>query len=225
MSQRNIIKQMNRYYEKRAPLHNGLMGYTNNVKMEKLLEPFITRFEKYVVNQDVLEIACGTGNWTQVLAKRAHSVLATDINASVIEIAKTKNYLNAEVNFQVVDAYALESVKGTFTFAFAADWFSHIPKSMIANFVGSLHSKLVKGAKVIFIDMMPSEALNEMFSHYDGEGNLIHKRNLPDGEEFYVVKNFPTENDLKEIFENQVEDFEFYQHLPLKRWMLTYTKK
>ena len=34
-----------------------------------------------------LEIACGTGNWTQVLGKRAGNVLTTDINELMLDIA------------------------------------------------------------------------------------------------------------------------------------------
>lgn len=225
MQGKELVRQMNSYYAQNAPLHDKLMGYTDNLYMEKLLAPLIRRFEKYITNQVVLEIACGTGNWTQVLAKRARSVLATDINSSVLKIAKKKNYPRNKVIFKIADAYALQKTEGKYTLAFAADWWSHIPRSMIPAFVEGLHTKLVKEAKVIFVDMLPSESLDRMFSHYDEEGNLIHKRSLSDGKEFYVVKNFPTEKELKEVFKGLVKDFEFYQHLPLKRWVLTYTKK
>ena len=126
---------------------------------------------------------------------------------------------------KIANAYSLEKLKGKFTVAFAADWWSHIPKSAIPEFIEGLHSKLSRGAKVIFLDMLPSESLNKMYSHHDEEGNLIHKRTFADGEEFYVVKNFPTEKELKDIFKDKVIDFEFYQDLPLRRWMLSYTKR
>jgi ubiquinone/menaquinone biosynthesis C-methylase UbiE len=225
MQAKELIQQMNTYYARRAPLHDNLMGYTDNARMEELLAPIIKRLERYLIDQEVLEIACGTGNWTQVLAKRARSVLATDINSSVLEIAKRKSYPKGKVTFKLADAYALQKIEVKFTTAFAADWWSHIPKSMIPSFIESLHTKLHKGARVIFIDMLPSESLDQMFSHYDKEGNLIHKRSLPEREEFYVVKNFPTEKELKEVFKGLVKDFEFYQYLPLKRWMLTYTRR
>lgn len=225
MDKNNLIEQMNAYYQKRAPLHDKFMGYSTNVKMEELLAPIIRHFEEYMTGKDVLEIACGTGNWTQVLAKRARSVLATDIKKSVLEIARTKSYMGGKVIFKVADAYALETVNGKFNAAFAVDWWSHIPKSMISAFVKGLHRKLHTGARVIFIDMLPSESLDRMFSHYDKEGNLIHKRSLPDGQEFYVVKNFPAKIELMDVFDSIAEDIEFHEYSSLRRWMLSYRMK
>jgi len=225
MQKRSIIEQMNAFYEKQAPLHDKLMGYTDNARMEQLLAPLIKRFENCIAGQEVLEIACGTGNWTQVLAKRTRSVLATDISPAALDIARSKSYGNTEVTFRIADAYALENVPGTFTAAFAADWWSHIPKSNIVQFVEGVHRKLCTGAKVVFIDMMPSESLDRMFSHYDNEANLIHKRTLPDGQQFYVVKNFPTEEELRDVLDGLADDIEYYEHWSLRRWVLTYTFK
>ena len=66
------------YYDRRAPWHDKYMGYLGNGPMEELLSPIIRSIEPYITDRTVLEIACGTGNWTQVLAKRARTVLALD---------------------------------------------------------------------------------------------------------------------------------------------------
>ena len=54
--------------------------------------------------RDVLEVACGTGYWTQIISGSARSILATDINEEVLEIARHKTYPNHNVAFQIADA-------------------------------------------------------------------------------------------------------------------------
>jgi demethylmenaquinone methyltransferase/2-methoxy-6-polyprenyl-1,4-benzoquinol methylase len=225
MNTRDLIEHMNKYYAKRAPEHDYFMGYRGNKEMERLLGPMIEWFEDDVRGKDVLEIACGTGNWTQVLAKRARSVVATDVNKTIIKIARTKTYDNDRVRFQVADAYNLEKIDGSFNAAFAADWWSHIPRAALRPFVTGLKDRLRPRSRVVIIDMLSNERLNRWFSHYDDDGNLIHKRDFPDGEVFEVVKNFPTELELLEVLSGLADDIEYREHDILHRWMLTFATK
>jgi demethylmenaquinone methyltransferase/2-methoxy-6-polyprenyl-1,4-benzoquinol methylase len=225
MAYKNIVEEMNAYYAMHAPWHDGCMGYTSNEEMEKLLGPIIAWFEDYVWDKDVLEIACGTGNWTQVLARRARSVLGTDLSHPAREIAQQKTYEHAQVTFKAANAYALEGLTGTFGVAFAADWWSHIPKSWIPGFVEGLFTRLDAGARVILIDMLPREELDRMFSHYDDEGNATHLRRLPTGEVYHVVRNVPSEQELRAAFKDRAATMEYREHDPLRRWMFTLTTK
>ncbi len=225
MQDANILEQMNEYYEKRADLQDAVMGFTSEDRTEKLMAPILRRCESYLAQRDVLEIACGTGNWTQLLAKRARSVVATDINESLLEKAKCKSYPCDKVVFRAADAYKLGKLRGRFGAAFAADWWSHIPKSKIAVFLSGLHKRLKPGSPVIFVDMLPNRNLHRMFSHYDDEGNLIHRRSVPGNGDYFVIKNFPTEQELRETLVGIVDDFRYQEHLALQRWIVTYRTK
>jgi demethylmenaquinone methyltransferase/2-methoxy-6-polyprenyl-1,4-benzoquinol methylase len=218
-----LIQQMNQYYDRRAPWHDSYMGYTSNAEMELLLAPLIRRFEKYIANRDVLEIACGTGNWTQVLARRARSVTATDVNLSALDIARTKPF-EGTVTFEQADAYALEMLTGRFDVAFAGDWLSHVPKGAIPKFIRGLHERLQPEAKVIFLDMMPCKEFDAETVSFDCDGNRVSERTLLDGDKFFVVKNFPREDELRAVFAPFAADIEYYVDEPLKRWLLIYTR-
>jgi demethylmenaquinone methyltransferase/2-methoxy-6-polyprenyl-1,4-benzoquinol methylase len=218
---RKRIDEMNAYYDKVAPLHDGFMGYTTNEAMEELLGPIIKWVEPLVHDRKVLEIACGTGNWTQVLSKRAESVLATDQSEAYLEIARSKEYERDNITFLRADAYTLEGVRAEFDAAFAADWWSHIPRSFIPEFVASMMAKLRSGSAVVILDMLPSPSLDAMFSHYDEDGDGIHRRRFEDGTEFEVVKNFPTEAELREALGGYATGLLYREHDELRRWVLT----
>ena len=223
MKPEDLVRQMNEYYSRRARWHDTYMGYEDNTGMENLLGPIIGWFEAYIEGADVLELACGTGNWTQVLARRARSVTATDVNGSVLEIARSKSYASGNVDFRVADAYTLRGIPGTYNAAFAADWWSHVPKSLIPGFLKAVCGKLVPGSRVIIVDMLPAKNLTYLGTHRDEEGNLIHPRRLPSGEDFEVVKNFPTEEELVACVRGHGRDVEYRAHDGLRRWMLAFS--
>jgi ubiquinone/menaquinone biosynthesis C-methylase UbiE len=219
----DLIKEMNEYYRENVPYHDECMSYTDNLSMEKLLSPIIKKIESDITDKDVLEIACGTGNWTQVLSKRARSVMATDINEAYLAEAKKKPYQKDNVIFKVADAYTLDGIEGNFNLAFASDWWSHIPKSKIKDFIETLHSMLLPGSKIIMIDMLRKPELDRMFSHIDNEGNVIQKRTLPNGKEYHVVKNFPTEKELVNCLKGCGIKINYCEDTKLLRWILSYT--
>jgi ubiquinone/menaquinone biosynthesis C-methylase UbiE len=223
MSVEDLIKDMNEYYRENVPYHDECMSYTDNLSMEDLLAPIIKKIESDITDKDVLEIACGTGNWTQVLSKRARSVMATDINKAYLIEAKKKPYQKDNVIFKVADAYTLDGIDRKFNLAFASDWLSHIPKSKIKSFIETLHSKLLPGSKVIMIDMLRKPELDKMFSHIDEEGNVIQKRTLPNEKEYQVVKNFPTEKELVDHLKGYGIKINYCEDTELLRWILSYT--
>ena len=225
MSIENLIREMNEHYRECAPYHDGYMSYTNNFNMEKLLAPIIKRFEKDIIGKDVLEIACGTGNWTQVLSKRANKVLAIDFSEPHLIEARKKDYKKDNVVFKIADAYTLDGVDKNFNLGFAADFWSHMPKSKVRGFVETLHSKLLPNSKVIVLDMLPRKELDEMFSHMDQEGNIIQKRKLPNGKEYRVIKNFPTKEELFGYIKSYAFDVNYFEDDELLRWVLSYTVK
>ncbi len=225
MTEKDIIQETNRYYRARAPWHDDYMSYTNYDEMVKLLEPLVKPVQEAFAGRDVLEIACGTGTWTQVIARVANSVLATDVVDTMIDIAKVKTTGISTINYKAADAYSLGNIDAEFNAAFAADWWSHIPLSKIKQFLNALYSKLQTDSVVIFLDMLPDERLVGMTPHTDNEGNRIGVRTLPDGNEYEVIKNFQTKVELCDILEPFSKTIDYIEYDELKRWMIKYTLK
>jgi demethylmenaquinone methyltransferase/2-methoxy-6-polyprenyl-1,4-benzoquinol methylase len=150
--------------------------------------------------QAVLEIACGTGYWTQRIARSARSIVATDYNAEVLDIARHKAYPDNIVSFQQADAYELANVLGDFTAAFAGFWLSHVPRTRLAAFLATLHARLRSGAVVAMLDNVYVEGNSTPIARTDAEGNTYQIRQLSNGTRYEILKNFPTHAALRETF-------------------------
>lgn len=163
-----------------------------------------------IAGRDILEIACGTGFLTEAAAETARSIVATDVNEEMLAIAAQKLPYNEHVKFVQADAYTLDGITGNFTAAMAAAWFSHIPKSQRMEFFTNLHSRLQPGSLVVMIDNTYVEGVNNPLADYiDDEGNTYSSRKLKDGSDWQIVKNFPTEDELRQLLNGITEDIHF----------------
>lgn len=209
------MDQLVDYYAKRAPEYDRI--YEKPERQEDLGKLRETVRETFR-GEDVLEIACGTGYWTQDLADVARSVTAVDINESVLEIARRRR--GAErVRFEIADVYVLPELPPS-SACLCAFWWSHMPKGRIGQFLAGLHKKLMPGATVMFMDNCYVEGSSTSFSHKDAEGNTYQTRTLDDGSTHEVLKNFPTEEELRQAVAGAAE-FVSFRALTYY-WIFTY---
>ena len=171
----------------------------------------------------VLEVACGTGYWTQHIARTAKHVHACDINDSVLEIAREKPIAPGRATFFKADAITLDGVPAGCNAAFAGFWWSHVKKSELALFVKNLSLRLEPGSVVAILDNSFAHASSTPISRTDAEGNTYQVRTLASGEPFEVLKNFPKPEELAEYIrpvarEAHLESLTYY-------WLLVFTLK
>jgi len=146
----------------------------------------------------VLEVACGTGYWTQFIAPAAEHIVAIDTAPETIRMAR-KRITNSKVSFIDGDAYELEHDIGKFNAAFAGFWFSHIPKARRREFILGLNALLEPGSKVILIDNRYVEGSSSPLTQYDAHGNTYQTRILEDGTAHRILKNFPCASEFKSL--------------------------
>jgi len=208
------------YYADRAQEYERIYHKPERQDDLRWLRGFV---EQTFAGKHVLEIACGTGFWTEVLSRSAASVTATDINEEVLKIARTKPLDTQKVCFQRADAYALPAFAGQFTGGLAVFWWSHIPKARLRNFLVNLHRVFKPGSVMVFIDNVYVEGSSTPISHADTEGNAFQRRKLDDGSTHDVLKNFPTEQELRDTVTTLASDvrIEFLRYY----WTLTYIPK
>jgi SAM-dependent methyltransferase len=215
------IDDVARYYAARALFYDETAGYTDP-EAEKLRAPIRARYQELFAGHAVLEIACGTGYWTEAIAETAGSVLAVDINPSVILQAKDRCTHRRNVAFRIASAFTLDGVPGGFSAAFGIWWWSHVPRQRIPAFLSTLHSRLASGALVLFVDQLPYDARTR---RTDSLGNTLEQRVLPDGRAFEVVKNFPSEGEIRSALAGIADDVQYVVRLDEKSWSVTYRTK
>ena len=145
----------------------------------------------------VLEIACGTGYWTPLIAEQAESVLAVDYSEETLAIARAKNYPKGNVRFQRADAYTLPDWQEKFSACYAGFWWSHVPLARLDAFLNGLQARLEPGARVAFMDNRYVEGSSTAISRKDAQGNTYQRRRLDDGSSHEVLKNFPAGPELR----------------------------
>ncbi len=222
---RKLIGEMNRYYDQRAPWHDYYMGYESNEKMENLLAPIVEKVAEIVSGKRVLELACGTGNWTRVLAQRARSVTAADISLAALKIARGKLGSYDNVSLIQSDAYNSGGIDGRFDVVFASDWWSHIPKGVLPSFLESVIGKLKPQSTAVFLDMSFRDFFRQEPCYYDSDHNRVSRRELPDGTMRDVVKNFPDEQELRGVLDACSRKIEYFEFPDLERWMVVFIPK
>lgn len=158
----------------------------------------------------VLELACGTGYWTDAIAGTAASVHATDASNEVLEIARSKQLDPAKVTFAPGDAYHPLPATPPFTAGFAGFWWSHVPRLQLPAFLENFHAAVAPGSRVVFADNRFVPGSSTPLSRHDDVGNTYQLRTLADGSRHEVLKNFPTPEELREIlgpFSKQLDIF------------------
>jgi demethylmenaquinone methyltransferase/2-methoxy-6-polyprenyl-1,4-benzoquinol methylase len=131
---------------------------------------------------EVLELACGPGTWTEMLAGQAQSVTAVDAAPEMLALAEAR-IADARVRFIEADVFhwAPDRRYDTVFFGF---WLSHVPLERLDTFWASVAEWLEPRGRAVFVDdsHRTSEELVE------GPRSPIVRRRLADGTAFRAFK-------------------------------------
>jgi len=134
---------------------------------------------------DVLEIACGTGLWTEALAAHARSLTALDAAPETVAIARERVRPH-DVTFEIADVFTWTSPR-RYDVVFFSAWLSHVPDDRFDNFWNRVARLLTEDGRVLFVDEPVESRAKEDWS--PGAEGVVRRR-LNDGTTFRIVKNF-----------------------------------
>ena len=205
---------LNDYFSQRAAHYDDI--YQRPERQADLNE-LATQLQNLLTGKKVLEVACGTGYWTQSYADVAVSVLATDKNADMLQRAQARKTLAGHVQFELADALDLPS--GDFDASFAGYLWSHLKRSEQAPFLESLQKVCGSGTLLVMFDNCYVEGESTPIARTDMEGNTYQIRRLPDGSRHEVIKNFPTDSTLRKKMTGHARDIRLVRNQHF--WLMT----
>jgi demethylmenaquinone methyltransferase/2-methoxy-6-polyprenyl-1,4-benzoquinol methylase len=136
----------------------------------------------------VLELACGTGLFTRVIAPRVARLTAIDASTEVIEINRARVDAG-NVDYVQADLFAWRPTQ-RYDAVFFSFWLSHVPEQRFAEFWQLVAAALAPGGAVYLIDSAFDPTSTAKDHVLPGREHGIVTRKLNDGREFRIVKVF-----------------------------------
>lgn len=147
----------------------------------------------------VLELACGTGNWTRVLAEVATSVTAVDASPEVIGIASGKLPSGAVVRFVEADVFAWQPPPAAFDVVFFSFWLSHVPPSRFEEFwQEKVRPALAPGGRAVLIDNRWRDGVWPRADGLRPTDPVQLRTDLSSGDAYRIVKVYYEPDELSE---------------------------
>ncbi|CAN5176191.1 hypothetical protein BH09PAT1_BH09PAT1_0940 [soil metagenome] len=217
--QKSVNANLTEYYSKRAQEYEAIYHRDIPIRLKEQ-DSIGKEIKKFFQKKYVLELACGTGYWTKYLLGSADKVLATDINVTMLEIA-SQRMREPEIQFLIGDAYNPPVSFPQFNGAMAHCWLSHIPKRKIPEFLDSMHGVLKENASVMFMDTVYRKELGGKLIKKKGSEDTWKRRTLENKEEFDILKNYYTKEELLNLFAAYSDDVSvtYLTHF----WIVKYT--
>jgi SAM-dependent methyltransferase len=213
-------EELRRYYDERADVYDD-MYLRRDPAWRKNLEVLADEMAKTVKGRSVLEVACGTGFWTEIAAKTAEHVVAVDASEKMLAIARKRKRRSVNVEYIHGDAYSLGEISGRFDAGLANFWFSHVPKSRINEFLSNFHKKLERPAIAFMADNRYNRGIGGRLIIKSGVEDTFKLRETADGSKHEVLKNYYDRDTLELLFSPRAAGLEIQETKYF--WWVKYT--
>jgi ubiquinone/menaquinone biosynthesis C-methylase UbiE len=209
MNDEDLLAEQRSYYQARAPEYDEWWqrrgrfdrGEEGLLEWQRQVAVVDDTLASFGATGSVLELAGGTGWWTERLARTADHLVVVDSSAEVLAINRER-VRRPDVNYVVADLFDWQA-DSQYDVAFFSFWISHVPRSRFGEFWSLLHSWVTPTGRVFLIDNrndpQPETTAKDPFViKYDTD---LHLRRLKDGSEYRVVSVMYEPAELQSLIE------------------------
>jgi demethylmenaquinone methyltransferase/2-methoxy-6-polyprenyl-1,4-benzoquinol methylase len=170
------------YYRARAIEYDDTAPFIDEESYPELM----AAFKRFAPSGRVLELACGTGQWTKELAKYATELTAVDASEEMLALNRA-HVTRPDVGYVLADVFAWSPAE-RYDVVFFSAWLSHVPPQRFGEFWALVASCLTEDGRVLVIDELPAvKALEQTIPNPVAP---TVERQLTTGERFRAVKVF-----------------------------------
>ena len=142
----------------------------------------------------ILELACGTGIWTEKLLPSASRLVALDGSPEMLAIHATR-VRSSHVSRVQADVFTWQPAE-KFDTIFFGFWLSHVPPELFEKFWQLVDSCLAPDGRVFFVDSAYEPTSTAVDHRLPEQSATVLRRRLNDGREFQIYKIFYEPVDL-----------------------------
>jgi demethylmenaquinone methyltransferase/2-methoxy-6-polyprenyl-1,4-benzoquinol methylase len=205
------VEEQKRYYNDRAPEYDHWFlregRYDRGPALNQRWFDDIAELKAFVDDfgprEDLLELAAGTGLWTQELLRHVEHVTVVDASPEMIAQNRIRIGRDAPVDFIQTDLFEWQPDRGYDTIFFGF-WLSHVPQDRFESFWDTVRAALNPGGRVCFVDsaLDPSSSARDHKLSEEELAAQVAERSLDDGRRYQIVKVFHEPAVLQERLRN-----------------------
>jgi SAM-dependent methyltransferase len=191
----DLLAEQRSYYRARAPEYDEWWqrrgrfdrGEEQQLEWQRQVAVVDDALASFGATGSVLELAGGTGWWTERLARTADRLTVVDSSPEVL--ARNRERVGrADVNYVVGDLFDWRA-DSPYDVVFFSFWLSHVPRARFGEFWSLVHSCLTPSGRVFLIDnrndpVRDTTMKDPFVLHHDAD---LHLRRLRHGGRYRVV--------------------------------------
>jgi demethylmenaquinone methyltransferase/2-methoxy-6-polyprenyl-1,4-benzoquinol methylase len=204
----DLLADQQTFYRRRAPDYDEWWqrrgrydeGPTEAAAWQAEVDEVAAALSSFGAVGDVLELAGGTGWWTERLASTAGRLTVVDGSTETLALNRAR-VGRPDVVYVQADLFTWEPPPGGSDVVFFSFWLSHVPRARVPAFWAMVRRCLRPGGRVFFVDNRhdPTRVPPDPFVRWHSDDADVQVRRLADGSEHRVVKVFYEPDELAQV--------------------------
>jgi demethylmenaquinone methyltransferase/2-methoxy-6-polyprenyl-1,4-benzoquinol methylase len=185
-----LLAEQTAYYRARADEYDETSAIDPGSRAQ-----LVAALDAFAPGGRVLELACGTGEWTAELVRHAADLTAVDAAPEMIALNR-RRVGRPDVRYVQADLFTWTPAQ-RYDVVFFSAWLSHVPPQRIADFWERVEASLGDSGRVFVIDELPAAESDERV--LTKEPAPAVERVLSSGARYRAVKVFYSPEQLTSL--------------------------